>query len=71
MTLKECLEQLDTINIQWPDGFNFKNKSKFIGISVDGASIPRELLNSTEWGFEFESHDKEWNAEMDKLMGDL
>lgn len=54
----------------WPEGFNFKSKSKFIGITNKGEKIilTQELLDCNMWGMSFESHDKEFNDAVNGLL---
>ena len=71
MKLKECLDQIEQIKKDWPDGYNFKTKSKFLGFSCGDTTISIDQMESSEWGAQFESHDKEFNEAVKGLSGEL
>lgn len=68
MKLKDIIDQVEQIKNDWPDGFSFKNKSKFIGFSLNDKVLSIEDIESKEWGAKFESYDKEFNASMKSLF---
>lgn len=59
MKLIEAIQQWEKEKHFWPDGFNFKTKSKFIGIKCDEIKLTQALLDSDDWGFVFQPMDKE------------
>jgi hypothetical protein len=71
VTIQDAIKMIDQIKADWPGGYNFKNKSKFLGFCLGDIRLSVEDLESLEWGVEFESHDKEWNAEMTELRKNL
>lgn len=77
MTLLEILkpDQLEQLK-EMPIGtINFKNKTKFMGIShkpLGGAGqiyLSLEMLTSDQWGWTFECHDKKFNEALFGLVG--
>lgn len=72
MTLKDALKIWARDRKDWPGGFNFKNKSEFLGIS-HGLNdkqilISQELIDSDEWSVAFRPHDKETIAAINGLF---
>ena len=73
MKLIDALKKWESDKKDWPDGFNFKNKSKFIGIANhdDSIILTQELMDSEEWAMTFESRDKEFNDLIKLNLGDF
>lgn len=54
------IDAIREIEKDWPGGFNFRNKSEFLGLVCGGQLvITSEMLKSDDWGAEFRTHDKE------------
>ena len=71
MTLKDCIEKLNEVKEAWPNGINFKNKSKFLGFSLGDICLSIEQLESKDWGIQFESLDKEFNSALNDFFEDF
>lgn len=72
MKLKDAINQWEREKHLWPDGYNFKNKSRFVGITNKDETIvlTQPLLDCDSWGFSFESHDKEFKNAVDVILKD-
>ena len=68
MRLLEAIKKLDDDKEKWPGGYNFENKSKFLGITLGGVCLTQEMLDSNEWGFTFESHNKKFNKAIESIF---
>ena len=67
MNLKEAIAKIPEIMKSWPSGFNFKAKSKCIGLKSGDSIILFSDFDSEDWGVLFESRDKEFN----KMIGEM
>lgn len=66
MKITELISQVPEIREKWPAGINFKTKTRFAGFSHKGiggvpdARISIEMLESDQWGTDFQILDKEF-----------